>query len=292
MKKVVLVMVLALVALSSLAQSAPDDSTPPPMLVVFQSHVKPGQEGNFETASVAWTSALRKHGISSLGFSMQGIWGNPEFWNISGFNSYGQMQIAMENTAAAPNLRTAGEAFSKISRTAVSDYSAVPALYRPELSYQPNFHFGDVRYVFVGITTINFGFRREFAEREKILTAIRQRVNSSLHVWMYELDTGANTRYMWILPMKSLADIDGWITEDKQFSPTDDETKRLREITRTAISSEQTYLFAVNPSASMPTKEMTERAPDFWNPKPAIAKKATAPATPAAKKEPQSAEKK
>jgi hypothetical protein len=94
---------------------------------------------------------------------------------------------------------------------------------------------------------------------------------------VYGASTGASTGAVFIVlnPMKSLAEVDSGFGDSKKFmdSMSENEKKKLSELTAACIESSQTNLFAFNPKESYPDEEWI-KADSFWKPK---------AATPAAK---------
>src|SRR5437763_11779666 len=82
--------------------------------------------------------------------------------------------------------------------------------------------------------------------------------------------------YVVFIPMKSLAEVDQAVGQDKQFADAigEDGMKRLGELEASSIEYEQTNMFQFNAAMSYPRQEWIKADPDFW--KPAAAAKAPA----------------
>jgi hypothetical protein len=82
--------------------------------------------------------------------------------------------------------------------------------------------------------------------------------------------------YLVIIPMKSAAEIDKSMEQDKQFAEAmgEDGMKKLSELESSAVEFTQSNLFQFSPAMSYPPDAWVKADPDFWKPKAAAPAKA------------------
>ncbi len=242
-------------------------SAPPKVIWIVQEHVKPGKTIAHEKMEVAWAQAAKK-AMKTPPFSLglNPVAGPSEVWFLWGADSLAKMAEAQQVFTTG-----AGAAVSQqyIPQEAdfLSDSHSVMAVYREDLSNNPNVNWGEMRFMIVGLERVRKGHDPEYKEYEQLLQAAREKAGITMPVLAYEVFSGARaSSYLYIIPLKDLEPgPDATLTGDLE--------KRRVELIDKAILEDNSVLFAISPGMSWPTPEMVATAPEFWTVKPASASK-------------------
>jgi hypothetical protein len=141
-----------------------------------------------------------------------------------------------------------------------------------------------MRYFEILAFHVRQGHDKDWDDLVKLVMAAYEKVPGA-HWATYEAIYGQpQGTYLVFTPLKSLAEVDQEMGQDKQFVAAmgDEGMKRLRELSAAAIESSQSNLFQFSPKMSYPLDAWVNADPDFWKPgAPAMApKKAKPPAKP------------
>jgi len=132
-----------------------------------------------------------------------------------------------------------------------------------------------MRYYRVSVITLNPGFGRDFEQVRKIVNEAHDKLKLEERWSVYEVVAGAPAgTYIIFFPMASLAQWDkGEQMHAKAYQEALGEASRdrLQDFQRAGVKDSETMLFSFSPKMSYLPKEMTDRDPDFWTPKPAPA---------------------
>jgi hypothetical protein len=134
-----------------------------------------------------------------------------------------------------------------------------------------------MRYYQVTLTRIQPGYQREFEQIRKLVNGAHEKNNMDERWAVYRVVSGApDQTYVILQPLASLAELDktGPMHGKEYQDALGEETRaRMREFNRNAVRFSQTDIMSFNPKMSYLPKEFMDRDPEFWNPKPAPAKK-------------------
>jgi hypothetical protein len=145
------------------------------------------------------------------------------------------------------------------------------AVYRPELSYNPDIDVRTMRYFSISTVRIRPGHDAQYNEYvTKMVNVARQKAKiENLHVAAFQIISGAPAgTYMIFRPMKSLAELDEPIAMKVRAAMSDDMKKDADKAASDAIMSSETSTYWLTPNMSYVDKEFAAGDPAFWNPKP------------------------
>jgi hypothetical protein len=155
--------------------------------------------------------------------------------------------------------------------------SSLNTVLNKDLSYRADWDTAKVRYYAVTIVRLQPGYGREYEQLRKLVNAAHDRAKVNERWVVYEVISGApDDTYIFMSPLTTLAE---WDTYDamhgKEYQDAlgEDARSRLRDFSRVAVKSSETQLFNFSPTMSYLPREMMDRDPAFWNPKPTVAKK-------------------
>jgi hypothetical protein len=169
------------------------------------------------------------------------------------------------------------------------------AIYRPELSFNPNIVLPQMRYIAITTVRLRPGHDSQYAEYiQKVINVARDKAKiDSVHLAVFQIisGTGGGT-YLIMRPMKSLGEMDDPVNMRVRAAMGDDMRKEADRTYADAVMSSDTSTYWMTPEMSYVEKEFAAVDPTFWNPKPEpvatrpkpkkrMAKPAVAAATPA-----------
>ena len=256
-------------------QSAP--SGPPKVLVIIREVVKLGQGPAHEKWEAGWPQAFAKVNWPVHYLAMTSLTGEPRALFLVGYESeeaWEKDNLAQrKNTALTTQLQAlaAKDAdFLKESRTGVFTYM-------PELSYNAAVEVATMRYFRIVAIQVKPGHGEHFVAVRKLVREAHEKAGMKDHFAVYHLNQGGpDGLYLFILPMKSLA-------EDDQFDSMhgaaykaalgEDGQKKLADFGMQGEESVESQIFEFSPKMSYPSKEWIAADPAFWTPKAAPAGK-------------------
>lgn len=250
------------------AQQAPATSTPP-VLVIYREEVKPGRAAAHALNETAWAQGFAKAGVPQHWLGMTSMAGPTEAWFLSGYGSYAELQQAEDAVEGTPAMQALADKFSSLETDLVNRTTAIVATYRPGLSYQPEVSLPAMRFMQIDVVRVKAGHDREFRAAWRMQVEAHTKAKMDEHWAVYESAAGtADLTFFFFYPLKSLAEVDktGPTHGADAFRTAVGEGGReqMREASRAAIESQQTYIFRMRPSMSTLPKEWIDTDPSFW----------------------------
>lgn len=268
------------------AQEKPGAVMPPPKVLVIQrEYVKPGKSGAVhEKSESAFVNAFTAAKWPTHYLAAESLSGKPRVLFMVAYPSFEAWEA--DNHAIAKNVTLS----AAIDRAVVADGELLTDYDQSVYVLDPDnsLRFDDVvhsRYFEISAYKIKPGHRAEWMELVKLYHDGFEKASASANWALYESYYGTDNGglYIAVSKMKSLAEDDQSMGDDKKFSDTvgSEKMKKVRELTAACVESVQTSLFEFNPKMSYPSEDWI-KADSFWKPKqaaPMTAKK-PAPTTP------------
>jgi hypothetical protein len=129
-----------------------------------------------------------------------------------------------------------------------------------------------MRYFEISVFRVKPGHEKDWEEAVKLVTAAYEKI-PGVHWATFEAYYGAEGgTFLVFTPLKSLAEVDEELMQNKQFEAAMGEAgmKRLSELSAAAIKSSETNLFQFAPKMSYVSDEWIKADPEFWKPKAAM----------------------
>ncbi|MGH9524995.1 MAG: hypothetical protein ACRD3E_20910 [Terriglobales bacterium] len=287
MRKTVLCcsMVALCLTLFNVMAVAQDDSMhgPPKVLQIVREQVKPGKGDAHIASESAWSRALKAAKYDHPMLAMTSATGSTEAWFLNGYESFAALEKNSQKWDNDPAVRRVVEIYDPKEAEFVSNDTILTARYVPEASYHANVNIGEYRYFAVAIARFRLG--ADAVAFYKALNDAREKAGEDTHMAVYAVTSGAPFgTYISFTPMKSVAD---WDTPPSPALQAAEKETGWIDMIPKDVAGGEFRLFAFSAGMSIPSKEMIAAAPDFWSPKPMMAKKAkpAGEVMPAAKKE-------
>ena len=267
-----------------MAQSGSDGvMSPPKVLVVFREFLKPGKGGGpHQKTESMFVQAMTAAKWPTRYLAMDSMSGRPRSLFFTGYDSFEAWE--KDNKATAKNATLS----AALDRAAIADGEVLASadggayVYREEYSLRANVNIALYRYFEVTRFEVRPGHEQDWEALVKMyIDAYGKAVPNALwatYSSMYGENNGGV--YIVLTPLKSLAEVDGEISDSKKFETQlgKDGLKKLAELTAACVQSSQTNLFSFNPKLSYARDAWVKSDPDFWKPK-----AAAPPKTPEAK---------
>lgn len=258
--------------LSALPASA---EAPPKVLQIIREEVKPGKGAAHERIEVGWPAAFRKANGAGYYIAMTAVSGPGEAWFVGAWDSLAAAEKETKAYDDNATLTAELQRLSALDGDLLSRINTLWALYREDLSYQPDVDIAKMRYFAVQTVRLNPGHRGEFVAASRLINELHQRAKMDEHWATYEVVSGdASGTFLSFFPMKSMSEIDATDQmHGKAYQDTvgEDGRARLRDLQSASVRSQESALFAFSPKMSYVSKEFAARDPEFWNPNPAAA---------------------
>ena len=228
---------------------------------------------------MGWPAALRK--ANNKGYYLA-ISSGSEAWFLNPRESFAAAEAQAKEDDANTALTAELDRLWAVDGEMLSKTSAMTAVLNEDLGFRADWDVAKIRYYAVTVLRIQPGYGRDFEQTRKQVNAAHEKAKVDERWSVYEVIVGApDDTYIFFSPIASLAEWDKYEAmhgKEYQEALGEDGRNRLRDFDRVAVKSSETHLFSLSPKMSYLPKELTDRDPDFWTPKPP-------PATPAKKDE-------
>lgn len=289
MKRMIGLLSGLLVVLGSLgpmaAQEQPQPGAamgPPKVLVIVREFLKPGKNGmTHEKSESAFVQAFARANWPTHYIALDSMSGKTRSLFLIGYASLAAWEKDNRATEKNPALSAA------VDRAAVADGNLLDAAdqgvftYNEEYSLHAGVNIAQMRYFEIEVFRIRPGHHKDWDDAVKLVKEAYEKAMPDRHWAMFRSVYGApGGTYLVFTPLKSLADADQMMSNEKKFATAmgAEGMKRLGELSAAAIESSETNLFAFNPRMSYPSPETIKADPEFWKPKPMMGAAAKKPA--------------
>lgn len=256
----------------ALAADAPLGTKRPKVMTILREEVKPGRGPAHEKNEAGWPAALRKANNKGYYLAMSG---GGQAWFLNPYESFAAVEAQAKSDQA--NVPLTGELDRLWAQDGemLSKTSSLTTVAHEDLGYRTDWDVAKMRYYAVTVLRLQPGYGRDFEQLRKLVNAAHDKAKVDERWSVYEVIAGApDDTYIFFSPLASLAEWDKYEAmhgKDYQDALGDDGRNRLREFNRNAVKSSETTLFEFSTKMSYLPKELTDRDPDFWTPKPAPA---------------------
>jgi hypothetical protein len=268
MRKTIALAMMCLMLAATVA-FAEDMGGPPKILQIGREEVKVGKGAAHTAYEAKWTAAVKaKSKTNYLGMVSMNT---NEAWWITGYDSF----AAMEKENAA--IDSVQAQFGPGDAEYINSSRGMIARFRDDLSYNVGGPLGDAHGFTVTTVRVRPGHNNEYEELRKAVKAGFTKANvTAAHFAVYQVVVGApGGTFLVFSPFKSLAERDVAMAAPRIF--TDEEDAKLNDLASKSVISSEPQIFTFSPKMSNPSAQMVAAAPEFWTPKPVMAK-AKAPA--------------
>ncbi|MFZ0797636.1 MAG: hypothetical protein WCA13_02675 [Terriglobales bacterium] len=250
---------------------------PPKVLVVGREYTKPGKSGTLhEKTESAFVQAMSRAKWPTHYLAVESLSGKNRALFFTGYDSFEAWEkdtlATQKNTTLSSALDRAWAADGDL----LSETDGGVLAFREEYSFRPEVDIAHMRYFEISAWQVKHGHDKDWDEIVKLVIEAYKKIPDA-HWSAYSAVYGLpDNTYIIFNPMKSLAEVDKSLMENKDFEAAmgEEGMKKLAELSARAIESSQTNLFAINPRMSYPSDDWVKADPDFWKPKAAAAHEA------------------
>ena len=262
----------AILAGATIAQ-AQEMMGPPKVLVITREVEKVGKSRAHEANEHAWAAATGKANAAPY-IAVNAITGVPRELFLSGFDSMAAWEkdtMSLDKNAA---YQAAIASIQAKENDLLNETSTGVFLYSPDTSYSPpnETPIPQMRYFMISSISIKPGHGDHYNEIRKMIKAAHEKAGMTDGYVMYHMVSGGPTNfYLLFVPLKSLADLDGYaaLHQNQAYRDAvgDEGRKKIEEFQSQYVESAETQIFAFNPKMSNTPKDWIKADPDFWAPK-------------------------
>ena len=238
---------------------------PPKYLQIIVEEVRAGKMAAHNHLEAEWTDALKKAGIKGHYLGASSLAGQSEALWLLLHDGLGEVEELREQEATNSALRSVVERYSGQDSDYITGYSTMLARRRDDLSYRPDFNFGEYRLFAIHTFHSKLAHARDAMEVLKIFNTAREKSGSEIHIVVYEVMSGAaEGTFLSIVPRKLLAEMEQG-DQRMQQAVGEDGWRRVRELADTGGFTLDNTLFAFEPSYSNASDEIAAADPNFWH---------------------------
>ncbi len=254
------------------AQEQPEGVTPPPKVLVISNEVlKPGHGGSAHQKSEnAFVQAFSAAKWPEHYMAMDALSGRDRSIFFAGYDSFEAWQKDLVNIAKDATLSAALDSAIMADSELLESHEVSTYVYRDDLSLRAPVDITQMRYMEITIFHVRSGHRQDWDALVKMYMSAYQKVPNA-HWAAYEKRYGveSGSRYIVITPMKSLAEADQEMADDKGFASAlgADQLKKLRDLTASAIEPGESNVYMINPKMSYVSDTWLKADPAFWGQK-------------------------
>ena len=238
----------------------------PKVLLIQREFTKPGKEGAHEKSEMKFVQQWTAAGQQTHFIGASSISGRSRLIFMMGFESFAQFEKenqAVEKSGVLEKMDTLLQSDGEL----VSEFSQSVFLLDTEHSLRLDEDAVHARYFEFTQFHVKPGHRQEFLEVAKMYRDGFTKSGSQAHWALYQSYYGQDNGGYWlaISPMKSLAENDQGMNDDKKFAEAigPEGMKKIAEMTASCLESSQTNLFEIDPRISFPMDEWI-KADAFW----------------------------
>jgi hypothetical protein len=248
---------------------------PPPALLIVREDIKPGQMPAHNKHSAAFARIFDRLQTNNYRIAMVPVAGNEnEVVYVTPLGTFAQMEQMQKDTdkkmgGAMGAMRTELDRLDREAPDLHAGMRDLFAIYRSEISYDPDVDIAKMRYMAVTTVRIRPGMDDAYVDYIRNLTNVaREKAKAELHIAAFQVIAGApaaaGATYMFFRPMLSLSDYDLKIGARVRAAMSDEQKKKADKTAGEVILNTETSVYAFTPQMSYVPKEMIARDAAFW----------------------------
>jgi hypothetical protein len=248
---------------------------PAPALLIVREDIKPGKMPAHNKHSASYAQIFGKLQTNSYRIAMVPVAGSEnEGVYVTPLATFAELENTQRETdkkmtSASGAMRTELDRLEREAPDLHAGMRDMFAVYRPELSFNPNVDIAKMRYFAVTTVRIRPGQEDQYAEYVRNITNVaREKAKAELHIAAFQVIAGSpTTTFMFFRPMKSISEYDLRIGPRVREAMSDDQKKKADKLAAETVVFSETSVYAFAPQMSYVPKEMIAGDPTFWTPK-------------------------
>jgi hypothetical protein len=251
--------------------AAQEKSGPPKVLTIFREFVKPGKAGMVhEKAESAFVQAFTKASWPTHYLAVTSLSGKPRALFLIGYDSFAAWEKDNQATEKNATLSAALDRAGMADGELLSGVDGGTFVYREDQSLRAGtVHIAQMRYFEISAFHVKPGHEKDWDEAVKLVTAAYEKIPDVRWATFEAVYGAPSGTFIIFTPMKSLAEVDTELMQNKQFEAAmgEEGMKKLRELSAKAIESSESNLFQFAPKMSYVEDDWVKKDPDYWRPK-------------------------
>jgi hypothetical protein len=249
---------------------APGMSSPPKVLQIIVEGLKPGQGGSahMKTES-AFVQAVKAANSPTNYIGMDALTGPSRAVFFVPYDSFEAWQKDLDATMKNATLAAALDSAAVADGALLNSYETSAYVLRDDLSLRAPVPLDHFHYLEISLFSIRPGHGKDWDDLVKMYIAAYQKIpNAHWATFEKMYGTESGSRYIAVTPMKSMAEVDQEMLDDKAFgsSISEEQHQKMRDLTAAAVESITSNIYSVNPKMSYPSDRWVKGDPTFWNP--------------------------
>lgn len=255
---------------------------PPKVVMIVREDIKPGMMAAHNRHSAAYASMFGKLQTPNHRIALVPVAGSEnEVIYLNGAETFAELEkINGDTDKRLASLSGSNQAeLDRLEKEAPALHAGMRdmmAVFRPELSFQPSVVLPTMRYMAITTVRVRPGQEDQYTELVKnTINVARDKAKAELHIAAFQVIAGTpSTTFMFVRPMKSLAEYDLRIGPRVREAMSDDQKKKADKMASESVMFSETSVYALSPQLSYVRKEFVAMDPTFWGPKPEAVSKA------------------
>ena len=255
------------------AQDQMGSTTPPPKLLqITVETLKPGMSGapHMKTES-AFVQALSNAKWPQHYLGMDELSGKSRAVFFVGYDSFEAWQKDMDATQKDATLSAALDSAAVADGALLESFENSSYVLREDLSLRAPVDIPHMRYMEITIYNIRPGHAHDWETLVKMYMAAYEKIPHAHWATFQKMygTTTSGSRYISVTPMKSLAEVDQEMMDDKGFAAAagEEQLQKIRELTASSIESIESNVVQFNPKMSYVPDSWIKADPAFWGQK-------------------------
>lgn len=244
-------------------------TTQPKMLQIFREHVKVGHDAAHSKFEAAFPAAFEKAKSQEYYLAMTSLTGPPEAWYVTPYASFAKISEGTRSIEKDPVLSAELDRLSLADAEHITSVERILAVARPDLSLGDFPDVARMRFVEISIFRVRLGKDEQFNEVAKAYAAAAKRANPKASYRIYEVIAGMPGGTLLIFSsVEDYGDLDQRMRDGEATfkGATAEESASLKKFGECVERTESIH-FRIDPVQSHVSKDVREKAPDFWMPK-------------------------
>ncbi len=243
---------------------------PPKLLEIIVETLRPCQSGSpHMKTEAAFVQAFSSAKWPQHYLGMDALTGRQRAVFFVPYDSFDAWQKDTDAGAKNASLSSALDSASIADGALLESLETSAYVYREDLSLRAPVDIPHMRYMEITIFNVKPGHAHDWETLAKMYQSVEQKMPHA-HWATFEKMYGTQTsgsRFITVVPMKSLAEVDQGMVDDKGFAAAagPEQLQKIRDLTASTIESIESNLVQFNPKMSYVSDDWTKADPDFWN---------------------------
>jgi hypothetical protein len=242
---------------------------PPKLLEIIVETLKPGQSGSpHMKTEAAFVQAFSDAKWPQHYLGMDALSGRQRAIFFVPYDSFDAWQKDTDAGAKNSSLSSALDSASIADGALLESLETSAYVYREDLSLRAPADIPHMRYMEITLFNVKPGHAHDWEALVKMYQSVEQKMPNA-HWATFEKMYGTQTsgsRFITVVPMKSLAEVDQGMVDDKGFAAAagPEQLQKIRDLTASSIESIESNLVQFNPKMSYVQDSWIKADPDFW----------------------------